>query len=139
MGRLYKYYSVMKILDFIIISYYIILRKAKQNQLEASLFAATISPILFSLISILFWVFGCLVDFKIPAYLFVVIIFLSGLTINRILLKHYLQKKESLDKICDNYLKFKVLFIFCILGYFIFSIAIFFYSVRYLPLVIEPI
>ena len=76
----------MKILDFIIISYYIFLRKAKQNQLEASLFAATILPLLFSLISVLFWIFGFLLRIEVKAYVIGIIMLLLGFTINRLLL-----------------------------------------------------
>lgn len=123
----------MKVLDFIIISYYIFLRKAKQNQLEASAFAASMLPVLFVLVSLSFWVLGELLKIEVNAYIVCGIILFLGFSSYKLMLKYSLSRKYELDKICDRYNKYRGLFLLVVLGYFTFSIFTFLYSMRFLP------
>lgn len=123
----------MKIIDFIIISYYIFLRNAKQNQLEVSVFLATIIPILFFSIALIMWFIGYFFEGDIHPVVIAVIMTFLGFKINRVLLKYYLPKLKYIEMTCDKYSKFKIAFIILIISNFIFSIFIFFFAMRFLP------
>jgi hypothetical protein len=122
----------MKIIEFIIISYYIFLRKAKQNQLESSIFDASAIPLLFIAVSLVFWITGYIFKASIHPISVGIIILFFGFAINNLLLKYYLPKKEKLNKLCIKYTKYKLIFMFLILVYYVFSIFIFVYTIRFL-------
>ena len=122
----------MKIFDLLIIPYYILLRKAKHNQLESSVFALSMLPILFSVISFIFWLSGRILGLDIT-YLIVGILMLGiGFATVKYLLNYYLPRKKILDDLCEKYEKYKNLSYLFIMFYFIFSMFIFFYTIRFI-------
>jgi len=123
----------MKIVDFIVLTYYILFRKAKQNQLEGSVFLASIIPILFIVISLMFWIIGFLFDNAISYIIIGFIILVLGFGINSILYRYYMLRKRELNKLCDKYDKYKFLFVILLIVYIVSSLFLFFYSMRFLP------
>lgn len=122
----------MKILDFLIIPYYILLRKAKHNQLEASVFALSTLPILFTLISFIFWLVGYVLGLDITYLIVGVLMLGTGFAVFKYLLNYYLPRKKILDDLCEKYGKYKNLSYLFIIFYFLFSIFIFFYTIRFI-------
>ena len=88
----------MKILDFLIIPYYILLRKAKHNQLEASVFALSILPILFILISFIFWLVGYVLGLDITYLIVGVLMLGTGFAV----FKYLLTKVSQMQKMLKN-------------------------------------
>ncbi len=123
----------MIIIDFIILSYYILFRRAKQNQLRGSIILASQLPILFIVVYLLFFFFGEMIHIEgnIQSSLFFGATFIVvGVTLNHVLLKHYLKQKERLDAICERFDKYRYFSIVLFLFYFFLSIFLLFDSMK---------
>jgi hypothetical protein len=123
----------MKIFDLFVIPYYILFRNAKQNQIEASVFAANMSPLTFYTISLIFFIRGIFFE-QYKIFHPIVAIILLGLIYflyERILNKYYLTQRERLNKICDRLEPYKYFFILVIAIYFFSCVFLFVYSMKY--------
>jgi cytochrome c biogenesis protein CcdA len=122
----------MFLVDFIVISYYILFRKAKQNGLKGSLYLATAFPLMFIIFYLSIYFINLLIPLKdvLNPILVGGLLILIGFSIKFYLNKRYMSKKEWLDVTCDKYVKYRFVFIPIVLLYYIFSIYILFYSFR---------
>lgn len=130
----------MQVLDFIIITYYILLRKAKQNQLSASITGATVLPLAFWLIALIFYVTRILFpdnSFFNPIIIAVTLGLLM-LVVNKLLMVHYEKQLGRLNRICDKYEKFKFFSIVFYLFYVFSSIYLFLGTMKYAMLLPSP-
>ena len=123
----------MKVIDFITITYYILFREAKQNQLKGCVFLVTIFPILFVFMSLLF-VSSYALNIAIDISLFFVLTLMCGLAVNKYLLKYYSTRKGYLNAICDRYHGLRLFAPIFLFGYFALSLLLFFITLRLTPM-----
>lgn len=123
----------MKVVDFIIITYYILFRRAKQNQIEVCVFLASVIPILFVFMSLLF-VGSYALNIAIDISLFFVLTLVCGLAVNKYLLKYYSTKKAYLNAVCDRYQRLRLFAPIFLIGYFALSLLLFFNTLRLTPI-----
>lgn len=111
----------MRIVDFIVISYFALFRKAKKNQLLASVFCATAFPLTFLLVFLIVYITRLvfpLNSFFEPIYIGV-LIFVVGFLTNNLLVSYYLPQENRLIKIVDKFEKVRMLFLIPIIIYMI--------------------
>jgi hypothetical protein len=124
----------MRIIEFIVLSYYIVLRKAKRNQLQASVYGAATSPLTFLIAFIVIFFTKMLFpnnSFFVPINIGI-LIFIVGFFTNSLLYSYYKRQQKRLDEISTKYERVRLLFIIPIIFYFLFSIFILFYSFRFI-------
>ena len=121
----------MFIVDFIVLSYYILLRRAKQNQLQASIYGASALPLTFVSSTLIFWFVGQVLGITLHPFSVGLVIILLAVLIDRFLLNYYTSRLSELNDLCEKYDMYRLLFILPLAFYLIISIALFLYSLRF--------